>query len=109
MKRWAINVPIFDIEVEIVLGDNLGNIATYIEDAYDCSFMDAGLDTVAATYDVPNGPIVIALTCMDKWFVLHECLHAVWKIFKRKGIEDEETFCYLAEWLYKEVYILIDD
>lgn len=107
MKRWALNIPIFDVEIEIVLGDEISKIAKYVEDAYD-NYIEYIPGTVAVTYDISDGPIIIGLTSNDQWYMLHECLHAVHKIFNRKGIQDEETFCYLGEWLYREVYTIVN-
>jgi hypothetical protein len=57
----------------------------------------------ARTYCFENFPIIVVRTnCRDLSVLTHELGHAVHSILDSLGVDDEETFCYMQGWLFKQ-------
>lgn len=106
MKKWEINIPIFDKSILVLYDEDINKTTSYIENVYSVSLECKSPDlTDGLTFILPNGLIVICLTSNDPYVVLHECTHAVFALKELVGWvnNEEEVFCYTLEWVYKHV------
>lgn len=103
MKRKIINIPIFDKTIEVIWNKDLSKIQQYLLDTFsEETFPTLHPLSAGATWMLSTGYIIIGLTSNDSTLI-HELGHCVWRIVQLCGIEDEETFCYLLEYIYKEI------
>jgi hypothetical protein len=103
MKKLEINIPIYEQQIIVLKADDLKTIDNYIEDCYSTS-IEAGDCRDASTYVLPNNVIIIGLTTSvtDK-VIVHEAGHAVYQFMRNIGSQDEETFCYVQEFIFDKI------
>ena len=109
MQKWKIKVPIFNSDVIIYLDETLSESISVIEKTYDYK-IDFNVPTDnydeinAFVTQIPSGPIIMVFRIIDVSVIIHECLHAVKRIVFSKGVDDEETECYLMNWLCFQIF-----
>ena len=107
LKRWEIKVPIFESEIELVVADDIDKIDDYVSDTFNVDLDKRG-PAVGRTYLLPSNLIIAGFTLdCDEWTIIHECGHIIWSIKYIIGFDDEETFCYLLEWVTKQVMLRV--
>ena len=111
MKKWTINIPIYNFDVEILYDEDMENMVNYISETYFLSPTYEGslTDYDALTWPIDSTLIVITTTTSNQFVLLHECVHVVWNMFKCCGINDEESYAYTLQYLYKQVMKKFND
>lgn len=103
MKKLEINIPIYEQQIVVLKADNLETIDNYIQDCYSVS-LDHGDCRVASTYILPENVIIIGITTnVTPKVIVHETGHAVNQFLRNIGSSDEETFCYVQEFIFDEI------
>ena len=95
MRKFTIHVPIYDVYVDVIIGDKsldqhtAGLVQVYANGAFKMRLADAKLNDLHNT-------------------VGHEIFHLVFHIMKRAGLqlslETEEAFAHLTGFLHEEFY-----
>lgn len=111
MKKWTVNIPIYNYDIEILYDEDMQLLVDYISQR---NFLSPQYEGTLDNYDALTWPltgnlIVITTITTDKYVLLHECVHAIWHISKSCGINDEEFFAYTLQYLYKQVMKNFDD
>ena len=111
MKKWTVNIPIYNFEIEILYDEDMQNMVNYISEAHFLSPTYEGSlsDYDALTWPINGSLIIITTTTTNKYVIVHECVHVVWSMFKSCGIDDEESFAYMLQYLYKQVMDKFND
>lgn len=60
----------------------------------------------AASYShLPNDILFLGVTTSyTLQDIVHECGHMTWQILEQVGSDDEETFCYLLDYIFGKVH-----
>lgn len=105
-ERIDIPVDLFKCGVVVWIGDrermrtHLAKEGLHIDDV---DFRSIG-DAVGAVLDVDGEPDkVIWLEELDIPVAVHEAIHAAKRMLGEKGVDDEETLCYLAEHIVRVI------
>lgn len=105
MKIKKIKIPIYNAELEIIVGDTV-KAAKHI----------SNFDTIGDWEDLgrrlgkfipcPEGCGFIFMKKYDEGILIHEILHYVTHLFDDKGIEisysNDESMAYMIEYVYRE-------
>lgn len=103
MIRKIINVPIYNQIVEIIKAKSILDIDDYVQNKYpEEQFPCADGNQDGRTWTTSQGYIIIGIEESSTDVLIHELGHATWSILNRAGVSDEEAFCYLLSFLYKE-------
>lgn len=107
MKRWEIDIPIFEKLLVVIKADTLDKVDEYISDIYHMPLHHEATANLlnATTYsELPDDVIYMGLTneCTTR-DVVHECGHVAWQILKLIGGQDEEVYCYLLDFIFDKV------
>lgn len=110
MKRQIINVPIFNQKIILVKSKSLVDIENWIQDVYSVTTEPIAEYNDGAVW-VPNGDIIVGfMEDSSNNSIIHETGHVVFAINRIIGLDyNEETFCYLLDWLYPKVKSFFDD
>lgn len=103
MKRKIIQIPIFHRIIEVIWSEKLESINQYVSDVCGDWYPPIHETCDGRTWVTTDGYVYVGLTSEDKSIWVHELTHAVFAITKSLNIEDEETFCYLLEYIFKQV------
>ena len=108
MKPERIDVPVDILKCGVVawIGDKGKMRAELAKDGLTVSDKDFdGIgEAVGAVLDFQGEPDkLIWLEVFDVYVLVHEAIHAAKRILDEKGISDEETLCYLVEYLVRVI------
>lgn len=106
MSRIDVPIDVFKCGVVAWIGDRDRMRTTLAADGFiipDAEFADIG-DAVGAVLDFQNEPDkLIWMETFDFCVLIHEAVHAAKRMLDEKGISDEETLCYLVEYLVRVI------
>ena len=111
MKKWTINIPIYNYDVEIIYDEDMYKLVDYVSQSYFITpTYEGSLDNYdALTWPLDGGQAIITTTTLDQFVLLHECVHVIWNLGKACGINDEEFFAYTLQYLFKQLMQYIND
>lgn len=109
MIKESLIVPIYNIQVAVIVSQKLEKYARLAGYKSDCS----GYDGLTLSYPAnPNIYCILFRTkTVDEGVIAHEVGHLVSKIFKACDIkydpENMEPWCYLQGYITKELYKIV--
>lgn len=113
MKKLNIRIPIFNIDLKVLIGSKC-TITQYIQDATasitEIAYPDTGAECISSNFNQTDEFLYIALydeydVKTTSFNIIHESLHAAFKVCKYRGIEpDEEILCYLQGFILEKLF-----
>ena len=111
MEKRLVNVPLYHVQIMVYYGnyDELEKVneqyvsGGFFESTYARTIWDNETNRFALLF---RNDLKITIGG-----IVHECKHMVNIIFRARGveldIENDETECYLLEWLVDKIYLII--
>ena len=104
ITKKVINIPIFRLELKIVVVDN-------IKESLEI-YPNANTEADSYVLDYGNGKVMVVIASNDMSVIAHECLHVKNAVWNRIGyspqVLNDEVDAYLLDYIMTEVLKVVE-